>query len=129
MADPMKELPTIPAERALKVISGRWKASILYYLFSAPRRLSELKRLAPAASQKMLVQQLRELEAHGLVTRTVFAEIPPHVEYRPTSLAATLEPILASLCEWGRTHAAELGETDRVEDCATEARGESENLP
>jgi DNA-binding HxlR family transcriptional regulator len=116
MADPMKELPSIPAERALKVISGRWKASILYYLFSAPRRLSELKRLAPAASQKMLVQQLRELEAHGLVTRTVFAEVPPRVEYKATALGASLEPIVASLCAWGRAHAADLGAAD-IEDC------------
>lgn len=121
MADPLKELPSIPAERALKVISGRWKASILYYLFASPRRISELKRLAPAASQKMLAQQLRELEAHGLVTRTVFAEIPPRVEYRPTPLGMTLEPILASLCEWGRQHAAELGETAGVEDCSDES--------
>lgn len=120
MADPMKELPSIPAERALKVISGRWKASILHYLFSSPRRLSELRRLAPSASQKMLVQQLRELEAHGLITRTVFAEVPPRVEYTTTPLGASLEPIVLSLCEWGRAHAAELGESDRIEDCAVD---------
>lgn len=118
MAEPMKELPSVPAERALKVIGGRWKASILYYLFSSPRRLSELKRLAPDASQKMLVQQLRELTAHGLITRSVFAEVPPRVEYRITALGASLEPIVASLCAWGKTHAAELGEAERVEDCA-----------
>jgi DNA-binding HxlR family transcriptional regulator len=117
MADPLKELPSIPAERALKVISGRWKASILYYLFAAPRRLSELRRLAPAASQKMLVQQLRELEAHGLVVRSVFAEVPPRVEYRTTPLGASLEPIVAALCAWGRAHAAELEETNSVLDC------------
>ena len=117
MPEPMKELPSIPAERALKVISGRWKASILYYLFSSPRRLSELRRLAPSASQKMIVQQLRELEAHGLITRTVFAEVPPRVEYTATPLGASLEPIVLSLCEWGRKHAAELGESDRIERC------------
>jgi DNA-binding HxlR family transcriptional regulator len=122
MADPMKELPSIPAERALKVISGRWKASILYYLFSSPRRLSELKRLAPSASQKMLVQQLRELETHGLITRTIFPEVPPRVEYRTTALGASLEPIVASLCAWGRTHAAELGEAESIEDCARDGR-------
>lgn len=129
MADPMKELPSIPAERALKVISGRWKASILYYLFSAPRRLSELKRLAPAASQKMLAQQLRELQAHGLVTRTVFAEVPPRVEYTATSLGKSLEPIVLSLCEWGRVHAAELGESDRLETCAAGTDGTTDESP
>jgi DNA-binding HxlR family transcriptional regulator len=127
MAQPLKELPTIPAERALKAISGRWKASILYYLFASPRRLSELKRLAPAASQKMLAQQLRELEAHGLVTRTVFPRIPPHVEYAPTSLARSLEPIIQSLCEWGRRHAAELGES--AESCDSPPQSAPRNPP
>jgi DNA-binding HxlR family transcriptional regulator len=117
MAPPLKALPTIPAERALKAISGRWKASILYYLFAEPRRLSELKRLAPAASQKMLAQQLRELEAHGLVKRVVFPRVPPHVEYSVTPLGKTLEPIVASLCEWGRAHAREVGELELVENC------------
>ena len=122
MAQPIKDLPTIPAERALKAISGRWKASILYYLFSKPRRLSELKRLAPAASQKMLAQQLRELEAHGLVIRKVFASVPPRVEYRPTPLGASLEPIIASLCEWGRNHARALDDSEGLEDCENRAR-------
>lgn len=79
--------------------------------------MSELKRLAPAAGQKMLVQQLRELEAHGLITRTLFAEVPPRVEDKPTTLGASFQPILLSLCEWGRTHAAELEADPRTEDC------------
>jgi len=115
----VKELPTIPAERAIKTIAGRWKASILYYLFARPRRLSELERLAPAASQKMLVQQLRELEAHGLVTRTVLPRVPPHVEYSPTELGRTLEPIIASLCAWGRVHARELGNAGPSDECSS----------
>ena len=112
MADPMKELPSIPADRALKVISGRWKASILYYLFSSPRRLSELKRLAPSASQKMLVQQLRELAAHGLITRTVFPEVPPRVEYSLTDKGRALIPIIEGM----RTY----GERWLGAECATE---------
>src|SRR5262249_32839954 len=62
MTRAMKRLPLLPAERALKVIAGRWKAIILYHLFDGPKRLSELKRLAPNVSQKVLIQQLREME-------------------------------------------------------------------
>lgn len=110
-----KQLPPLPAERALKVIGGRWKAFILYYLFEGPKRLSELKRLAPLASQKVLVQQLREMEEHGIVHRKVFAEVPPRVEYSATKLGHSLQPIIASLCEWGRRHASELNELDACE--------------
>ena len=86
MAAIMKELPVVPAERTLKVIGGRWKVYILYYLFEGPRRLSELRRLCPGASQKVLVQALREMESHGIVKRKVFAEVPPRVEYSATKL-------------------------------------------
>lgn len=108
-----KELPHVPAERALKVIGGRWKVVILYYLFAEPRRLSELRRLAPGASQKMLVQQLRELEEHGIVNRKVFAQVPPRVEYSLTRLGKSLEPIVGALCAWGKRHATELPEEAR----------------
>lgn len=75
MAKLIKRLPTLPAERALKVISGRWKAVILYHLFDGPRRLSALQALMPDITQKVLIQQLREMEEHGLVRREIFAEI------------------------------------------------------
>lgn len=108
----VKELPLIPAERALKVIGGRWKVFILYYLFRGPQRLSELKRLIPGVSQKVLVQQLREMERHGVVQRRVFAEVPPRVVYRATKLGLSLRPLLSSLCDWGRRHADELAEIE-----------------
>lgn len=104
----IKELPVVPAERTLKIIGGRWKAYILYYLFEGPKRLSELKRLCPNASQKVLVQSLREMEEHGVVKRKVFAEVPPRVEYSVTRLGTSLKPIIAALCAWGRRHATEL---------------------
>jgi DNA-binding HxlR family transcriptional regulator len=113
----LKRLPELPAERALKVIAGRWKVVILYHLFSGPKRLSELKRLAPSASQKVLIQQLRELEAHGLVHREVFRQVPPRVDYSATRLGASLQPVIASLCEWGSQHAADLGELDMLGEC------------
>ncbi|MBC8070820.1 MAG: helix-turn-helix transcriptional regulator [Deltaproteobacteria bacterium] len=108
----IKELPVVPAERALKVIGGRWKVFILYFLFEGPKRLSELKRLVPAASQKVLVQQLRELEEHGIVHRKVFAEVPPRVEYTVTKLGVSLQPIISSLCDWGKRHASQLRDLD-----------------
>lgn len=105
MARIKKALPHVPAERTLKVVSGRWKVFILYFLRRAPHRLSELRKLAPEASAKMLVQQLRELEEHGIVHREVFAEVPARVEYSLTRLGATLGPLLDELCSWGRRHA------------------------
>lgn len=108
----MKELPVIPAERALKVIGGRWKVVVLFFLFEGPKRLSELKRLIPAVSQKVLVQQLREMEEHGVVHRQVFAEVPPRVAYSATKLGSSLRPLISSLCEWGRRHADELRELE-----------------
>jgi DNA-binding HxlR family transcriptional regulator len=101
----IKKLPALPAERALKIIGGRWKVNILYFLLEqSPRRLSELKRLVPGASQKVLVQQLRELQAHGIVAREVFAQVPPRVEYSLTRLGRSLKPIIGGLCKWGTRH-------------------------
>lgn len=101
----VKDLPLSPAERALKVISGRWKVDILYWLFRGPKRLSELRRAIPNASPKMLVQQLRELEEHAIVGREIFAEVPPRVVYTTTDLGSSLRPLVDSLCDWGKQHA------------------------
>jgi DNA-binding HxlR family transcriptional regulator len=117
MQEPMKRLPELPAERTLKVIGGRWKVVILYHLFAGPKRLSELKRLAPDVSQKVLIQQLREMEAHGLIHREVFRQVPPRVDYSTTPLGLSLEPVIMSLCDWGVRHATELNELDRVAEC------------
>src|SRR5262245_23021588 len=117
MGEVIKRLPALPAERALKMISGRWKVILLYHLFDGPRRLSELKRLVPQVSQKVLIQQLRELEEHGLVHREIFRQVPPRVDYSATALGLTLEPVLRALCEWGQKHAAELNELDLLAAC------------
>ena len=119
VVDPIKRLPEVPAERTLKMIAGRWKASILYYLFDGPKRLSELKRLAPSASHKVLIRQLREMEEHGLVHREIFRQVPPRVDYTATALGLSLEPVILTLCDWGRRHAAERNETDRLTECVT----------
>ncbi|MBX3213105.1 MAG: helix-turn-helix transcriptional regulator [Labilithrix sp.] len=111
----IKDLPLVPAERALKVIGGRWKVFVLYYLFDGPRRLSELRRLIPGVSQKVLVQQLREMEEHGIVHREVFAEVPPRVVYSVTKFGLSLRPLLSALCAWGRRHASELTAIEKRE--------------
>ncbi|MFG1266101.1 winged helix-turn-helix transcriptional regulator [Xanthobacter aminoxidans] len=124
MAHVVKQLPVLPAERALKVIAGRWKAIVLYHLFSGPHRLSALQRLMPEISQKVLIQQLKEMEEHGLVHREVYREVPPRVEYTATRLGLSLEPVLLALCEWGRMHAMELDELDRLAVCPLPSVGE-----
>jgi len=120
-----KELSSIPAERTLKVIGGRWKVFVLYYLFEKPHRLSELRRLIPGVSQKVLVQQLRELEEHGIVDRRIFAEVPPRVVYSATRLGLSLKPIIGALCDWGRRHASDLAAMD---DAAEPASGRKRRL-
>ena len=117
MAAVTKRLPSLPAERALKVISGRWKFIVLYHLLDGTKRLSELTKLLPDVSQKVLIQQLRELEEHGLVHREVYRQVPPRVDYMATPLGRSLEPVMLALCEWGRKHATELNELDRLADC------------
>lgn len=122
MAKLTKRLPVLPAERALKVIAGRWKAVILYHLFDAPQRLSALKTLMPGITQKVLIQQLREMEEHGLVSREIYAQVPSRVDYSATPLGLSLEPILLALCQWGQHHADELNEMDRLADCIIRPR-------
>ncbi|CAN7634460.1 winged helix-turn-helix transcriptional regulator [Bosea sp. LjRoot237] len=117
MADPMKRLPMLPVERALKVISGRWKAVILYQLFDGPKRLTELQKRIPPITQKVLIQQLREMEEHGLVSREIFRQVPARVDYAATPLGLSLAPVIATLCDWGRRHAADLGELDTLSEC------------
>jgi DNA-binding HxlR family transcriptional regulator len=94
MVDPAKRLPTLPAERMLKSISGLRKAIILYHLFDGPKRLSQLDRQLSGISQKVLPQQLREMEGHGLIHREVFPQVPPRAEYSATELGLSLEPVL-----------------------------------
>ena len=87
--------------KAIKAISGKWKAPILYSLHSRTLRFGEIKKTIPEITHKILSQQLKELEADGLVTRTAFNEIPPRVEYCLTRHANELAPIMGELCKWG----------------------------
>ena len=85
----------------LNVLGGKWKPVILHMLLSGTMRFSDLKRNIPPVSQKMLTQQLRELEADGIVRRKVYPEVPPRVEYSLSARGETLRPILDSLYAWG----------------------------
>jgi len=93
-----------PTEAALDVIGGKWKSLILFQLFGGTRRFNELRRLIPNVTQRMLTNQLRELEADRLVHRKVYAEVPPRVEYSLTDFGRTLEPVIVALRHWGEAH-------------------------
>jgi DNA-binding HxlR family transcriptional regulator len=97
--------PGCPAELTVHIIGGRWKVQIIWHLQHAPDgllRFTELKRELPGITQKMLTQQLRELEADGIVHRQVYPQVPPRVEYSLTPRGQTLEPVIAAMCQWAR---------------------------
>ena len=93
-----------PAEYTLAMIGGRWKIPLIFHLQAGARRFSELSRALKGVSQKVLTQQLREMERDGLVTRRVYAQVPPRVEYSLTELGVSLDRALAPLGEWGERH-------------------------
>jgi DNA-binding HxlR family transcriptional regulator len=90
-----------PVEAALDVIGGKWKPLILWALRDSVLRFGELQKALPGINTKMLTKQLRALEEDGVIKRTVYPEVPPHVEYRITDFGETLIPILEALCDWG----------------------------
>ncbi len=88
-------------DATLKVIAGKWKPLIIYFLIQGPNRYGELKRAVRGVSDKMLIQQLKELEADGIVTRKDYQEVPPRVDYTLTPLGHSLAKALEPLCNWG----------------------------
>jgi DNA-binding HxlR family transcriptional regulator len=95
------DLAAAGVEEAMRIIEGRWKMLILFQLFAhGTLRFSELERAIPAVSQKMLIQQLRELERDGVVARKVYPEVPPKVEYSLTEIGDALCPALDELLQW-----------------------------
>ncbi|OXS61453.1 HxlR family transcriptional regulator [Bacillus sp. V-88] len=93
----------------IDVIGGKWKVLILWNLNEGVKRFNELKRSLPNITQKMLTQQLRELEEHGLVRRTVYQEVPPKVEYSTTEMGKKLQGTLFEMCKWGDEYAEQKG--------------------
>lgn len=97
--------PGCPVESALSFLDGKWKGVILHHLLEeGTLRFNELRRRIPSVTQRMLTKQLRELEEAGLVKRTVFAVVPPRVDYTLTPLGHSLEPVVTALRDWGKRH-------------------------
>jgi DNA-binding HxlR family transcriptional regulator len=91
-------------QATLKVLGGKWKLLILWHLKDEAKRYSELKRCIPGISEKMMIQQLRELESDGVINRKMLSEMPPKVEYAFTDYGKTLIPVFKPLCDWGQEH-------------------------
>lgn len=89
-----------PIGGSINIFGGKWKPEILYFLNQSPRRFNELKRLIPGVTQRMLTQQLRELERDGIINRRQYLEIPPKVIYSMTDLGLSLIPIFNQLEKW-----------------------------
>jgi len=102
-----------PVEKTLALIGSKWKVLILRELSSGLMRFGELHRGVSGISQKMLTQQLRQMEADGLVLRRVYAEVPPRVEYSLTATGRSLEPVLAALAQWGQRYLDTQGHPER----------------
>lgn len=93
-----------PVTTTLSVIGGKWKPIILYVVGEETKRFSQIKKLIPIISQKMLTQQLRELEQDGIIHRHVYPVVPPKVEYTLTEYGRTLMPIMKAMAAWGQRH-------------------------
>jgi DNA-binding HxlR family transcriptional regulator len=93
--------PGCSVEATISLIDGKWKCIILFHLLSGTVRFNEIRRRVPGVTQRMLTNQLRELEADGLIVRKVYAQVPPKVEYSLSPLGWSLEPVLLSLKTWG----------------------------
>lgn len=103
-----------PVEFTLDVIGGKWKCVLLYHLIDGTKRFSELRRICPSITQRMLTLQLRELEQDQIVHREVYQQVPPKVEYSLTPLGETLIPIILQLRQWGQTNRNKLRRKETV---------------
>lgn len=109
MTETAKTLPDCPVETTLTLISDKWKPLILRDLLTGTKRFGELRRSVGQVSQKVLTAQLRQMEESGLLTRTVYAEVPPRVEYSLTELGRSLKPVIDAMWRWGEAYKAEMG--------------------
>lgn len=105
-----KELPACPVETTLMLIGDKWKVLILRELIGGTKRFGELKKSIGGVSQKVLTAQLRDMEASGLISRKVYAEVPPRVEYSLTETGRSLRPILDAMISWGTEYKAKQAE-------------------
>jgi DNA-binding HxlR family transcriptional regulator len=110
------ELPECPVATTVQLIGSKWKLLILRNLLARPYRFNELRRTIPGISQKVLTDSLRSMEEDGIIIRTVFPEVPPHVEYSLSELGETMRPIIEAMQAWGAGYKE-----------AIAAKGEAEN--
>jgi DNA-binding HxlR family transcriptional regulator len=118
-----------PVEAALDVIGGKWKALILWWLQERTWRFAELRRQIPGITEKMLTQQLRELEADGIVQRRVHATVPPKVEYSLTDYGWSLKRALREICAWGKIHMERIGAIETGPERAGAAAADGQTVP
>lgn len=122
----METLPACPVETTLSLISNRWKVLILRELFLGTRRFGELKKALNGISQKVLTENLKDMAEQGLISRRVYAEVPPRVEYSLTPLGESLRPVLRAMFDWGVAYKQQSGEEvggpllDTLRDALTE---------
>jgi DNA-binding HxlR family transcriptional regulator len=116
--------PGCPVEATLDLIDGKWKGVILFHLLDDTLRFNALRRRLNGITQRMLIKQLRELEASGLVQRTVYAQVPPRVDYALTETGKSMQPVLLALHSWGTRWMEEIGMVppETVDHQATETR-------
>ena len=103
-----EELPACPVATAVSLIGGKWKLLILRNLRMRPWRFNELQKSLEGISQKVLTESLRSMEADGIIVRTVYAEVPPRVEYTLTNLGYSLQPIMDAMWSWGENYKKKL---------------------
>jgi len=103
-----EELPKCPVATTVQLIGNKWKLLIIRNLLNRPWRFNELKRDLDGISQKVLTDSLRSMEEDGIITRTVYPEVPPRVEYALSELGETMRPILSSMEQWGANYKASL---------------------
>ncbi|MHC2433488.1 winged helix-turn-helix transcriptional regulator [Bradyrhizobium sp. USDA 4451] len=115
--------------RALSVLAGKWKGDILWQLVDRKRRFGELRQSIPGVTQHMLTTQLRDLEANGLVKRTVYPEVPPRVEYEMTPSAKALRPVFDELYRWAQEHGFPTSTGSTAQPAASNDQGEPEDPP
>lgn len=109
-----EELPTCPVETTLMLIGDKWKVLILRDLMDGTKRFGELKKSVEGISQKVLTSHLRQMEDKGLISRKVYAEVPPKVEYTLTELGMSLQPVLLAMATWGQSYQLEMAQQEKI---------------
>jgi DNA-binding HxlR family transcriptional regulator len=105
-----KNLPACPVATTVDIIGSKWKLLIIRDIFTGPKRFGELRKSLDGISQKVLTDSLRAMERDGILTRTVYPEVPPRVEYALSELGETMRPIIAAMEAWGREYKAAMAE-------------------